>query len=154
MFPWISMLFMRKREVEKYLYSVIFISFLTKAIDKFGEKRKWWRFYKGISLFNSMDFFIMGPYLVSSFWMLKWFYGKFVRYLVMNVLMQSVFAYLGGVEYAERFKIFKLVRISKWQYILSTFIRAIALYGFQYFSDFCVNGTKKAKDFIIKPNGI
>jgi len=137
--PWLSIPLIKKSELKKYLPSVMFITILTRAIDEIGVEKKWWRFYKGISIFNSMDFFILGPYVVSSFWMLKLSYGKFPQYLVLNLTMQILFTFFGGVKYAKRFKIFTLDRISRLQYILSTFFRAITLYGFQYIIDFSHN---------------
>jgi hypothetical protein len=134
--PWLTISLIGKKELRKYLPSVIFITLLTMTIDKFGKEKKWWRFYKGISFLNSMNIFMLGPYAVSSYWMLKATYGKFPLYLVSNLIMHTIFTFLGGVRLAEKFKIFKFVKISRLQYLLTTFLRALVLYGFQNIIDY------------------
>ncbi|MBS4175297.1 hypothetical protein [Bacillus sp. FJAT-49736] len=134
--PWLTIPLIGKQELRKYLPSVIFITLITVTLDKIGEQKKWWKFYDGISFLKSMDFFMLGPYAVSSYWMLKATYGKFPLYLVSNLFMQTIFTFFGGVRLAEKFKIFKFVKISRLQYSISTFIRALVLYGFQNIIDY------------------
>jgi hypothetical protein len=77
----------------------------SKAIQLFGEKKKWWRFYKGIPPLNSANFFNFGPYLVTSLWMLKLTFGKFPLYLISNLILQICFIYLGGLKFFKRIKL-------------------------------------------------
>ncbi|WP_027725658.1 hypothetical protein [Tuberibacillus calidus] len=130
--PWLSAPLLGKHTFRKFGLSAIFICTLTKAIHLFGEKMQWWRFYKGIPPFRSMNFFNLGPYFVTSLWVLRWTFGKLPLYLLTNCLLQIAFIFGGGVEWATRWKVFKLVRISKWQYFFIDLCRALSLYGFQY----------------------
>jgi hypothetical protein len=66
--PWLTIPLLGRNAFKKYLPAAIFICTFTKAIDIFGEKKKWWRFYKGIPPLNSMNFFNFGFYFVSSLW--------------------------------------------------------------------------------------
>jgi hypothetical protein len=131
---WLTLPFLGKNALKKYLASGIFICVLTKFLDKFGERKKWWRFYKAISPLNSMDFFNFGPYLATSLWMLKLFYGKFWAFLVSNTILQIVFIYW-GLKYVKRFRILSLVVLTKLQYLVIDIIRAILLYSFQWGKD-------------------
>ncbi|MED4207565.1 hypothetical protein [Neobacillus mesonae] len=105
--PWLTVPFLGKNALKKYLPAAILMAFVTKVLDSFGKKNKWWRFYKGITPFNSMNFFNFGPYIVTSLWILKFSYGKFQLYLITNMILHILFTFL-GLEYLKRFKIASL----------------------------------------------
>lgn len=130
--PWLSFPFVGKDKLKKYLPAAIFISTFSKAITIFGERKKWWKCYKGILHIKGIDFLNFGPYFATAIWMLKMTYGKFPLYLIANTLLHISFIYLGGVKLAERFKIFSLKKVSKFQYLLINTIRGLVFYAFQY----------------------
>ncbi|WP_151681973.1 hypothetical protein, partial [Weizmannia acidilactici] len=134
--PWLTVPFLGRNSFKKYLPAAIFMSTFTKAIDLFGEKKRWWRFYKGIPPSDSMNFFNFGPYLVTSLWMLKMTFGKFPLYLISNTILHFCFIFLGGIELVDRYKIFTLKKLTKFQYLAIDLFRALILYGFQYVNHF------------------
>jgi hypothetical protein len=133
--PWLTVPFLGRSSFKKFLPAAIFISTFTKAIDLFGEKKNWWRFYKGIPPLDSMNFFNFGPYLVTSLWALKMTYGKFPLYLISNLILHICFIFLGGVKLVSHFKIFTLEKLTKFQYLAIDFLRALLLYAFQFISE-------------------
>ena len=140
--PWLTVPFLGRSAFKKYLPAAIFISTFTKAIDVFGEKKKWWRFYKGVPPLDSMNFFNFGPYLVTSLWMLKMTYGKFPLYLISNIILHICFTFFGGIKLVDRYKIFTLDKLTKFQYLAIDVLRALLLYSFQYINNLSRN-TKK-----------
>jgi hypothetical protein len=132
--PWLTIPLLGRNTFKEYLPAAIFISTFTKALDLFGEKKKWWRFYKGIPPFDSMNFFNFGPYFVTCLWMLKITYGKFPLYLISNMILHIFFTFL-GLKYLKRFKIASLVKLTKIQYLGISFLRGLVLYSFQYIND-------------------
>ncbi|WP_102345946.1 hypothetical protein [Bacillus sp. Marseille-P3661] len=137
--PWLTVPFLGRNSFEKYLPAAIFISTFTKAIDLFGEKKKWWRFYRGIPPLDSMNFFNFGPYFVTSLWLLKMTYGRFPLYLISNLILHICFIFLGGVKLVDRYKIFTLEKLTKFQYLAIDFLRALLLYSFQYINNLSRN---------------
>ena len=103
--PWLTVPFLGRNSLKKYLSAAIFICTFTKALDIFGEKKKWWRIYKGIPPLKSANFFNFGPYFVSSLWMLKFTFGKFPLYLISNIILHICFVNLGGLKFLKYFKI-------------------------------------------------
>ena len=155
MLAWLSVPLLGRNTLKKYLPAAIFMGIFTKILDKIGEKNKWWRFYKGISPLDSMDFLNLGPYLVTSLWMLKMMYGKFPLYIISNTILHIVFIFF-GLKYIKRFKILSLVKLSKFHYLGINFIRSILLYGFQLISDkfhwnHARNECEVKSDSLIKP---
>lgn len=137
--PWLTIPLLGRNALKKYLPSAIFITVLTKILDIFGERNKWWRFYKGISPLNSMDFLNFGPYFVTSLWMLKMTYGKFSKFLISNTILQILFIFL-GLKYISRYKILTLVKLTKINYLAIDVLRALLLYGFQKIQDILIIG--------------
>jgi hypothetical protein len=133
--PWLTIPLLGRKSFKKYYTSATFICIFTKLIDIFGEKKKWWRFYKGIHPLDSMNFFNFGPYFVTSLWMLKMTYGRFRSYLISNSILHVFFIYLGGLKLVKHYKIFSLEKLSKFQYLTINFLRAVLLYSFQYIND-------------------
>lgn len=128
---WLTLPLLGREAFKKYLPSAIFMCILTKVLDEYGKRKKWWRFYKGIPPLNSMDIFNIGPYFITSLWVLKLTYGKLRIFLISNTLLHIVFIF-GGLKYMKRFKILSLVKLTKVQYLVIDFIRAVILYAFQY----------------------
>ncbi|MCQ6281720.1 hypothetical protein [Bacillus sp. EB600] len=137
--PWLTVLFLGRNSFKKYLPAAIFMSTVTTALDLFGEKKKWWRFYKEIPPLKSMNLFNWGPYLVSSLWMLKITYGKFPLYIISNTILHICFIYLGGIKFGKHFRIFSFEKLTKFQYLVIDFLRALILYGFQFINNFSQN---------------
>jgi hypothetical protein len=134
--PWLSVPFLGRNSFKKYLPAAIFMGTVVTAFDLFGEKKKWWRFYKGVPYLKSMNLFNWGPYFVSSLWMLKITYGKFPLYIISNTIMHICFIYLGGLKFLNDFKIGSLVKLTKPQYLVIQFLRALMLYVFQLINNF------------------
>lgn len=137
--PWLTVPFLGQNSLKKYLPASIFMCTFTKALQLFGEKKKLWRFYKGIPPLNSANFFNFGPYVVMSLWILKFTFGKFPLYIISNTILQFCFIYLGGLKFLKHYKIASLYGITKFQYLAIDFCRALALYGFQYINNFTQN---------------
>jgi hypothetical protein len=129
--PWLTLPLLGRTALKRFLPSVIFMCIFTKILDVIGRRRKWWQFYKGIPPLNSMDIFNLGPYFVTSLWMLKLTYGKFLLYLLSNVALHVLFIFK-GLKYTKRYEILSLVKISKARYLGIDFIRALLLYAFQW----------------------
>ena len=140
--PWLTVPFLGRNSFKKYLPAAFFMSTVTTALDLFGEKKKWWRFYKEVPPLDSMNFFNFGPYVVTSLWILKMTYGKFPLYLISNLILHICFIFLGGLKLVKNYKIFTLEKLTKFQYLAIDFLRALLLYGFQFINNFSQN-TKK-----------
>ncbi|MCM3117995.1 hypothetical protein M3610_22390 [Neobacillus sp. MER 74] len=128
--PWLTVPLLGRKSFKKYLPAAVFMSTFTKALDLFGEKKKWWRFYKGIPPLDSMNFFNFGPYLVTSLWVLKITFGKFLLYFISNIILHICFIYFGGLKIVKRYKIFELKKLTKFQYLIIDLLRALILYSF------------------------
>jgi hypothetical protein len=124
--------FFGKAKYKEIFSSLIFV-FLINCIDvPIGKKRRWWSFYnKPHSFFHNEFPFLIGPMLAVALWTLKWTYGNFKKFILLNALFQLIFTFLAKSLFAK-IKLFKLVRLNAFQFFLYFFYKAFFLYGFQY----------------------
>jgi hypothetical protein len=133
--PWLTVPFLGKSSFKKFLPAALFMVTFTKALDLLGEKKKWWRFYKGLPALDSITIFNFGPYFVTCLWILKAFYGKFRLYLIFSFILHICFTYLGGVKFFHHFKIGSLIKLKKIQLLAIYSLRSLLLYAFQFINN-------------------
>jgi hypothetical protein len=133
--PWFSLPFLGKRTIKRYLPATIFICAIVKLENYIALRRRWWWFYTQVHPKIKGDTpFIVGPFLFSTIWTMKWTYGKFFLYILANGILHFVFAY-PVLTMLKRFGIVSLVRINPFQYVLILLTRSLLLYGFQYIKE-------------------
>lgn len=132
---WISVSFMDWRSIKRFLPSFLFV-YLINCIDvPIGKKRKWWLFYNKPYSFIHNEFpFLIGPMLSVALWSLKWGYGNFKKFIILNALFQFMFTFLAK-SFFPKIKLFKLVRFNALQFFFYFFYKAFFLYGFQYIAE-------------------
>lgn len=128
--PWLTIPLLGRRSFRTFFPASLFMYNFLKVVSVIGKRKKWWGLYEGIPPLNSMDFFMFGPYFITSLWMLKWSYGKFSRFLIYNALLHIVYIFL-GLKYMKRYRILN-VKLSKIQYLGYHFSRTLLLYAFEF----------------------
>ncbi|MFJ5762869.1 hypothetical protein ACIQAA_27880 [Neobacillus sp. NPDC093182] len=129
---WLTLPFLGLNNTKKFFSASLLIVFFEMINVLIGKRRKWWVFYKKPNsyLFNEFPFNI-GPFLVGSMWILKWTYGNFKHFILLNATVDAFFAFI-LVRLLEKLKVAKLVRLNYFQFFLYIFYKAPLLYGIQY----------------------
>jgi hypothetical protein len=141
--PWFSLPLLGRSAIKRFLPATILISIVVKLNNKLAKKRKWWWFYSSIHPKIDGDIpFILGPYFLTSLWILKLFYGKLKLFFITNTILHFLFAFL-GMKLLKRLGIVSLVRMKPIQLTLLLTVRGILLYGFQ----FAIENIKKNNTF-------
>lgn len=132
---WFLLPTLGKDVLKRYFSSGIFISFVVLIVNFIAKKRKWWRWYEAFSpKITWVVPFTWGPFLIGSLFILKWTYGNFFRYMLLNILVDGLFTF--GLEYfLKKFKIFSLVQMSKIHLMYVFTFDALLLYGFQFLKE-------------------
>ncbi|HWO74632.1 MAG TPA: hypothetical protein VNM69_01800 [Bacillus sp. (in: firmicutes)] len=138
---WMSLPLLGSRNIKRFLPASILIVLLEAVNVQIGRRRKWWIFYnKPKSYFTGEFPFNIGPHLVGSMWILKWTYGNFKCFILLNAIVDAFFCYIVP-SFLKRVKIAALHRINNWQFFLYIFHKAFILYGIQYFLEKKFNQT-------------
>lgn len=128
---WLSLPFFGQRNIKRFLPASILIVILEAINVQIGKKRKWWVFYNKPKSYLSGEFpFNIGPFFVGSMWILKWTYGNFKKFLLLNASVNALFAFV-LIRLMEKLKVAKLVRLNQFQFFLYFFYKAFILYGIQ-----------------------
>ncbi|GAA0328115.1 hypothetical protein GCM10008967_18240 [Bacillus carboniphilus] len=130
--PWSTLLFIGRRSFKRYSFAGIFIVIFEIFNHLYGHKKKWWKFYDLRKSFVRDELpFSVGPYMPLSMWLLKFSYGNFKKFLLLNVIADGVFAFV-GMDIFKKMKIIRLNRLNRLQFFLYIHYKAYLLYGAQY----------------------
>ncbi|WP_223592297.1 hypothetical protein [Neobacillus bataviensis] len=130
--PWLSLLFIGKRSIKRYSVAGVFIVLFEILNHMYGHKRNWWKFYdKRKSFLRDELPFSIGPYMPISMWILKYSYGNFKKFVLLNVISDGFFAFL-FVDILKKLKIARLNRLNHFQFFIYLHYKAYLLYGVQY----------------------
>ncbi|WP_047986467.1 hypothetical protein [Ornithinibacillus californiensis] len=130
--PWMSLLFIGKRNVQRFSVAGIFIIVFEILNHLYGHKRSWWKFYdKKDSFFKDELPFSIGPYAPLSMWILKYTYGNFKKFVILNLIFDALFAF-PIIDILKRYKIISLNGINHIQFFIYLHYKAYLLYGVQY----------------------
>lgn len=133
--PWFSLPLLGKDAVKRYLPAGLFISMVVKIVHLIAKKKKWWWWYENLHPKLPGGFpLISGPYLIGSMWILKLTYGKFLRFIIVNLVVDSIFTFV-LVDWLKKSGIASLVRLKKLQLSLIFFVNSLFLYGFQFINE-------------------
>ncbi len=132
MIPWLSLIFMGKRNLKRYSVAGVFIVFFEILNHLYGHNRKWWKFYDRRKSFLKDELpFSIGPYMPLSMWLLKFSYGNFKKFVLLNVISDGLFAFL-LIDVLKKLKIISLNRLNHIQFFTYLHYKAYLLYGVQY----------------------
>ncbi|WP_404330346.1 hypothetical protein [Mesobacillus maritimus] len=129
---WLSLSFFGKRNIKRFLPASVLIVLLEAFTVQVGKKRKWWTFFNKPSSYITGELpFNIGPFLVGSMWILKWTYGNFKQFILLNATVNAFFAFI-LIKLMEKLKVAKLVRFNNFNFFLYFFYKAPLLYALQY----------------------
>lgn len=128
---WITVPLLGVQNIKRFLPASILAVLLCGVDAKFGKQRRWWAFYnKPQSLIGNEFPFLIGPMLVISLWILKWSYGNFKKFIMLNAIGDVIFVY-PITRLFTKIKLYRLVKFNEFQFFLYFFYKAFLFYGFQ-----------------------
>ncbi|WP_413303213.1 hypothetical protein AA0X95_25640 [Bacillus sp. 1P10SD] len=129
--PWLSLPLLGKRAFKRFYPGALFIFVWVLFESYFAKKRLWWRFYEKLIPKTMGELpFMIGPFFVGSLWILKFTFGNFFRYLLLNLILDTLFAFPGMIA-LRRMGIVSLVSMKHYQMGLIFMIKSVIMYGFQ-----------------------
>lgn len=130
--PWLSLLFMPKEDVKRYISAGFLSTILCIIVIETGIRYGWWAILETTYPFAVLPTYTYGFFPVIPMWLLKYMYGRFGLYFTVDTVLNVVFAYAVLPWFARR-------GIVDFNASLTVFIFesiiAIALYGFQMWQE-------------------
>ncbi|MDE5416128.1 hypothetical protein [Alkalihalobacterium chitinilyticum] len=139
--PWLSLLFIGKRNVKRYSLAGMFVIVFEILNHLYGRKRNWWKFYDKPKWFMRDELpFNVGPYMPLTMWILKYSYGNFKKFILLNVLADGIFAFI-VMDFLKKMKIVRLHRLNPFQFFIYIHYKAYLIYAVQYLYEKIKNPT-------------
>lgn len=128
---WFTIPLLGTRAIKRFMPASILMAIVVRLEGKLAKKRKWWWYYVKIHPKLSGGFpLVWGPFLIGSIWILRFTYGNFKWYVLLNLVVDTIFTYK-FVDMLKNLGIASLVRLKKYQLSILFFIKSLLLYGFQ-----------------------
>jgi hypothetical protein len=126
--PWLSLLFMPKEDIKRYISAGFLSTILCIIVVETGIRYKWWAIRETTYPFSVMPTYVYGFFPILPMWLLKYTYRRFGLYLAVDIVLNIVFAFAVLPWFARR-------RIVDFHaglivFIFETII-AVVLYGYQ-----------------------
>jgi hypothetical protein len=129
--PWFAVVKLGKSSFFRFLPTIIFSDLVIALISELSRELKWWKVKNPIIPKLATDIsFVFGPFTILKFWIFKLTYKRFWLYLTTNVFADYLFAY-PLTTLAEKFRVYKMVRMSRKQLFLLSIAVAILNYLYQ-----------------------
>lgn len=130
--PWLSLLFIGKKSFKRYSFTGLFIVVFEIINHIYGHRKNWWKFYDGYKSFFKDELpFSIGPYMPFTMWLLKYSYGNFKKFVLLNVIADGVFAFV-LMDVLKKCKIISLNGLTRVQFFFYIHYKAYLLYAVQY----------------------
>lgn len=144
--PWLTFPFLGRRAIKRFSLTSLIMGALFGVQSLYAHKKGWWRVYTQLFPNVMGEFpFIIGPFYIGAIWILKFTYGKFLRYALLNLGVDFFHIYF-FVTWLRKVGIASLIRLKNYQALLLFSANAAIMYGFQWLIDKKVN--PKPKSFI------
>lgn len=92
---WFSLLFIGKIHLKRYLPVALFVTVINTIIYQAAYHYNWWR---EMPLFEWDEManipWVYSGYLVATIWIFKLTYGRFIIYMITNLLLDGAYIYL------------------------------------------------------------
>jgi hypothetical protein len=144
---WLTIPLLGRGTIKRFFPATL-LSILICSLDlQIGKRRKWWIFKNNPQSFIKNEIpFLIGPMLLMGLCTLKWSYGNFKKFLLLNAI-GGVFFTFPLTSLFTKLNLYKLVKINNTQFFLYFYYKAFFLYGFQFFLEEKLN-LIKSKAFL------
>jgi hypothetical protein len=135
--PWITLFFMPKEEIKRWMPAALFVMVTNTIIVDVGVTWKVWETHQNVYPLSEMISFVYGALPIGAMWILKFTYGRFWLYAVVQVIFSLVFILLVQ-PFLHRRGIFVWVDADALAGIgafTTTVVHLISLYLYQMWQD-------------------
>ena len=138
---WSTLPLLGLKNIKRFFLASLLIGIIEVINAIVGKKRKWWVFYNKPNSYLFGEFpFNLGPFFIGSMWILKWTYGNFKRFAVLNAIVNGFFAFPFS-SFSRKIRYYTLVRFNHTQFFLYFFLKSLLFYWLQ----FLVENNKSSK---------
>jgi hypothetical protein len=132
--PWLSLLFLKKEIVKRYMPVSIFTALLVTIYSEYGYLHQWWVIKERIFPVIAYVPFVYGSFLAGTLWIFHFTFGRFWVYLLTNIVVDFLFMFPANY-WLESAGFYELVNRSNWNIFIDFVIMSVIIYGYQLWQE-------------------
>lgn len=91
--PWLTLFFLPREDIKRYMPVGFLSTILCIIVIETGIASGWWAIRETTYPLAVMPTYVYGFFPVMPMWLLKYTYGRFGLYLVVDTILNTVFAF-------------------------------------------------------------
>lgn len=91
--PWLSLFFMPKDDIKRYMSAGLLGGFMSILVSEAGVANGWWYFRETTYPLAMMSSYTYGLFPIIPMWLFKYTYGRFGVYLAVDTVLNIGFAF-------------------------------------------------------------
>lgn len=133
--PWLTLFFMPKETIKRWMPVALFSALTSVLAVELGENLGWFIYSEAAYPLRTPLYIIFGLNIVITMWLFYFSYGRFWRYMGIDIILNFVFIYLFHVYFLGSRGLFYEVGITPFvNTLIVTFDGALA-YGYQMWQE-------------------
>jgi hypothetical protein len=128
--PWISLLFMPKEDIKRYISAGFLSTICCIIVIETGIRYNWWAIRETTFPFAVIPTYAYGLFPVIPMWLLKYTYGRLGLYVTVDTILNIVFAFV-ILPWFGRLRVIDFDFNDGYIVFIFESVIALLLYGFQ-----------------------
>lgn len=100
--PWLTLFFMKKEEIKRWMPVALYVMVTNFIIADVGFTLQMWEVGENIFPLHDILPTALGVLPIATMWLLKFTYGRFWLYALIELILSVVFAYIVQPWYSSR----------------------------------------------------
>jgi hypothetical protein len=142
--PWLSLIFINKYSLKRFMPVAILASLLVTIIFELGYVYSWWKVQAELVPWDKITSvpLVYGFFLVGTIWIFRFTFGRtFWVYIIVNILMDGFYSFI-GLNILIRLGIYKLVNMDNFGIFMLMILLAVIIYPYQKWQDSIMNSKR------------
>lgn len=132
LFPWLSLFFMNRRSIKRFMPVSIFVALLLSIIYEIAFIYEWWEIKESILPWGKITnpSYVYGTFLVGTIWIFYFTYQSFWLFIVTNLVVDALFSF-GFLKWMEMLGMHEMKNLSEFQAFLIMTALSFIIYFYQ-----------------------
>ncbi|MBP2636792.1 MAG: hypothetical protein H6Q72_2699 [Firmicutes bacterium] len=132
--PWLTLFFMKKEEIKRFMPVALFSVITSIVIVEVGQTLGWWIVRETAYPLKTVSY-LFGLNPVMTIWLFHFLYGRFWRYVAIDLILNFGFVFLFLVHFIASRGITQRLDITPLQNVLLSTLHGVLLYGYQMWQE-------------------
>jgi hypothetical protein len=133
--PWSTLFFMKKEDIKRLMPVALFSALTSVIAVETAESLGWFIYGESTYPLRTASYIIFGLNPVATMWLFYFTYGRFWKYLAIDVVLNFGFIYIFHVYFLGGLGLFREVGITPFTNTLITIFDGTLLYAYQMWQE-------------------